>query len=165
MHETTRTGTAAATASAHASPQGCTSFRLRQLQRTVAQRYDAALRRSGLLTTQYSLLTHLQGMGPCKPGELARALRMDASTLTRNLKPLVEQGWVKVGEGVDARSRLIRLTPQGLAKRQAARRDWRQAQESLNDVLGVERVVQLHRLIDEVQSLLDADGMSPADEN
>ena len=150
---------------APARPQGCTSLRLRQLQRTVAQRYDAALRRSGLLTTQYSLLSHLQGMGPCKPGELARAMHMDASTLTRNLRPLVEQGWVEVGEGVDARSRLIRLTAAGLAKRQAARRDWRQAQESLNETLGAQRVVALHALLDEVQSLLDGHGNGGAHED
>lgn len=146
-------------------PQGCTSLRLRQLQRTVAQRYDAALRRSGLLTTQYSLLSHLQALGPCKPGELARALRMDASTLTRNLRPLIEQGWVELGQGKDARSRLVHLTPAGLAKRQAARRDWRQAQESLNEVLGLERVLALHALLDDVQSLLDAGGPDGANED
>lgn len=137
--------------------QGCTSLKLRQLQRTVAQLYDAEVGKSGLKTTQYSLLSHIQRLEPVRPGELARAMHMDASTLTRNLRPLQEQGWVKVGEGADARSRSVSLTPEGAAKRLEARRHWRIAQEMLNERLGLERVAALHALIDESLSVLDAD--------
>lgn len=44
---------------ADALPQGCTHFTLRQLQRRVSQRYDAALAQAGLKTTQYTLLSQL----------------------------------------------------------------------------------------------------------
>lgn len=139
-------------------PQGCTSLKLRELQRVVAQRYDAEVGKSGLKTTQYSLLSHIQALGPVRPGELARVMHMDASTLTRNLRPLQDQGWVVVSEGEDARSRSVSLTPLGLKKRQEARRHWRIAQEALNERLGPERVAALHALIDESLAMLDEDG-------
>jgi DNA-binding MarR family transcriptional regulator len=135
-------------------PQGCTNFKLRQLVRRVSQLYDAELARSGLKVTQYSLLTHVLKLGPIRPTDLARAMKLDASTLSRNLQPLVAAGWLEVGEGADARSRLVRITDAGRDKRQDAQRRWRAAQEQLNATLGVGRVLALHALIDECSELL-----------
>lgn len=137
-------------------PQGCTNFKLRQLLRRVSNHYDLEVGKSGLKTTQYSLLSHVLRLGPVRPGDLARAMTMDASTLTRNLKPVEVAGWVEVGAGEDGRSRLVNITEAGRAKRAEAQRHWRVAQESLNEVLGLERVLALHALIDESLALLAA---------
>ncbi|MBI5258845.1 MAG: winged helix-turn-helix transcriptional regulator [Burkholderiales bacterium] len=137
-----------------ARPQGCTNFKLRQLLRRVAHLYDAELAKAGLKTTQYSLLSHVLKLGPIRPGDLARAMGMDASTLTRNLKLLVEAGWVVVGAGEDARSRLVSITDAGRDKRAEAQRHWHAAQQALNEQLGVERVMALHALVDETMDLL-----------
>ncbi len=135
-------------------PQGCTNLKLRQLMRRVAQHYDAELGKSGLKTTQYSLLSHVARLGPIRPGELAREMMMDASTLTRNLRPLVDAGWLALGPGADGRSRLVDITAAGRAKRQEAQRRWRVAQEGINEMLGGRRVAELHALIDECLGLL-----------
>lgn len=140
-------------------PQGCTHFKLRKLVRRVARHYDAEVGKSGLRTTQYSLLSHVAKLGPLRPVDLAAAMQLDASTLTRNLRPLVDAGWLEQGAGPDARSRLVTITAEGRAKRQQAQRHWRQAQESLNAALGADRVAALHSLIDDCMSRL-----SPADE-
>ncbi len=137
-------------------PQGCSNFKLRQLLRRVGQRFDAELAKSGLKTTQYSLLSHVLKLGPIRPGDLALAMTMDASTLTRNLQPLVQAGWVALGPGADGRSRLVSLTDAGRAKRADAQPHWRAAQEGLNQRLGVERVLALHALIDDSLELLAA---------
>jgi DNA-binding MarR family transcriptional regulator len=129
-------------------PRGCTNLKLRQLSREVTRHYDAYVARTGLKNTQYSLLSHVVLLGPIQPVELARRMKLDASTLTRNLQPLVAQGWVEVGPGADARSRLISATADGRAKRAEAQRAWKQAQLALNQQLGEARVVQLHALID-----------------
>ncbi|MFT3815173.1 MAG: MarR family winged helix-turn-helix transcriptional regulator [Acidovorax sp.] len=139
------------------NPQGCTHFKLRQLVRRVARQYDAHMARCGLKTTQYSLLSHVAKLGPIAPGVLARAMGMDASTLTRNLKPLAAAGWVEMAAGADARSRLVAITEAGRAKRQEAQRHWRAAQQSLNDMLGLERVAALHAMLDECMALLGED--------
>ena len=88
-------------------PQGCTNFKLRQLMRRVGQLYDVELAQAGLRTTQYSLLSHVVKLAPVRPVDLARAMKMDASTLTRNLRPLVDAGWVTLDAGPDARSRFV----------------------------------------------------------
>jgi len=139
------------------TPQGCSNFKLRQLTRRVSQRYDAELSRTGLKTTQYSLLSHIARLGPIRPGELAQAMAMDASTLTRNLKLLVDAGWITLTAGSDARSRTVSITESGRAKRNEARHHWKAAQDSLNDVLGVKRVRALHALIDSALGLLSGD--------
>jgi DNA-binding MarR family transcriptional regulator len=143
-----------------AAPRGCTNYRLRQLTRQVSRHYDGVLADVGLKTTQYSLLSCLANQGPLRPADLAAQMRLDASTLTRNLQPLVAQGWVGIGPGVDQRSRLVSLTEAGRAKRTEAQRAWKSAQLALNERLGLERVAQLHALIDDCLALLEA----PADE-
>jgi len=139
--------------------RACTNFRLRQLTRRVTQFYDAELGKAGIRTTQYALLSHVLKLGPVRPGELARAMTMDASTLTRNLRPLVEAGWIEISAGPDARSRMVTITEAGRARREAARDDWQRAQTGLEARLGGSRVLALHALIDESLALLDA----PAD--
>jgi DNA-binding MarR family transcriptional regulator len=130
-------------------PRGCTNFKLRQLLRAVGRRYDAHFAQVGLKGTQYSLLSAILVSEPVQPAELARTMGLDASTLTRNLKVLVEQGWAVQGPGLDARSRRIESTPAGRAKHAEARRQWKKAQLELNATLGVARISELHALIDE----------------
>lgn len=136
-------------------PGACTNFRLRQLTRRVTQIYDAELAQAGIKTTQYALLSHVLKLGPVRPGELARAMTMDASTLTRNLRPLQDAGLVAISAGKDARSRSISITPSGAARREAARRNWKRAQARLQAMLGPDRIAALHTLIDEALPLLD----------
>lgn len=134
--------------------QGCTNFKLRQLMRGVAHHYDREMAQVGLKTTQYSLLSHVLKLGPLRPGELAQAMKMSASTLTRNLKPLIDAGWVELAAGSDARSRSVRITAAGSSKREQALQRWKVAQEGLNEVLGAGRVLALHQLINESMALL-----------
>ena len=123
----------------------------------MTQHYDAELAQAGLKTTQYSLLSHVMKLGPVRPGDLARAMTLDASTLTRNLRPLLAAGWVELAAGGDARSRSVTLTEAGRAKRAEGQRRWRVAQEGLNALLGVQRVVNLHALIDASLASLSPD--------
>jgi DNA-binding MarR family transcriptional regulator len=141
-----------------AAPRGCTNLKLRQLTRTVSRGYDAVVGATGLKNTQYSLLSHVVLLGPIRPSELAARMKLDASTLTRNLQPLAAQGLVEIGAGGDARSRLVAATPAGRAKRIEAQRAWKQAQLALNATLGAARVARLHALIDECLQRLEPAG-------
>lgn len=143
-----------------ATPQGCTNLRLRRLGRLVSRHYDTQVAASGLKTTQYSLLSHVLHLGPLRPVDLARAMNVEASTLTRNLKPLLTGGWVTQTEGADGRSRLIAITEAGRAKRAEAQAHWRTAQLALNELLGVERVLALHALLDDSLDLLQKAGLA-----
>lgn len=136
------------------SPQGCTNLKLRQLMRRVAQHYDNEVGKTGLKGTQYSLLSYVVKLGPIRAVDLAADMKISTSTLSRNLQPLIAAGWLSVGPGADARSRLIVATDEGRAKRVEGQRLWRVAQDGMNQALGAERVVALHALIDEALACL-----------
>ena len=148
-----------------ASPQGCTYFKLRQLLRSVSRLYDAEIGQAGLKGTQFSLLGYVLALGPVNPGELAERMGLDGSTLTRNLRLLQEQGWVRQGPGANARERRVEITPEGQAKHAEARVHWKRAQQllalvvsadpnSLNQVLEPGEVAHLHAAMDRAQALL-----------
>jgi len=142
------------TTPAPAGPRGCTNLKLRQLTRRVGRHYDRIVGACGLKTTQYSLLSQIVLRGPMRPGDLARVMEMEASTLTRNLQPLVGNGWIEIGPGADARSRSVAATPAGVVKRAEAQREWKRAQLALNRRLGEARVVELHALLDDCLALV-----------
>ena len=146
--------TAASRPQPAAKPQGCTHFQLRQLSRRVSQHYDGEMAKVGLKTTQYSLLSHILKLGPVRPGDLALAMTMEPSTLTRNLKPLLASGWVALAPGPDGRSRSVTITASGRAKRIDAQRHWKVAQSGLSQLLGAQRVMALHALINESLDML-----------
>ncbi len=158
MPSTRPSVTQASPAVPSATPRGCSNFKLRQATRLVSRHYDHYVADAGLKTSQYSLLSHVATLGPVRPADLAARMGLEPSTLTRNLQPLVAQGWVEVGPGADARSRQVTITEVGRAKRSEGQRAWKKAQLAFNDKLGEARVVQLHALLDECLQLMADDG-------
>jgi DNA-binding MarR family transcriptional regulator len=146
------------------APRGCTNLKLRQASRLVTRHYEAFVAPTGLKITQYSLLSYVVKLGPLRAGELAAAMQLDASTLTRNLRPLLQQGWVQMHPGDDARSRVIDATEAGRALRAQAQQAWKHAQLALNERLGTARVAALHTLLDGCISRLEPAAGDPDDE-
>ena len=91
----------------------CTLGYLRMATRLVTQIYDDILQPSGLRATQFSLLAGVALMGPATMSLLAEKGVMDRTTLTRNLKPLEDQGLIKVVPGEDRRTRQVAITRRG----------------------------------------------------
>lgn len=114
----------------------CTCANLRKAARMVTQAYDAALQSTGLKSTQFILLANLAEQGDMPLTQLADALVMDRTTLTRNLKPLVRQGLVHVAQEADLRVRRISLTRAGRAAVVAARPKWEAMQLRVSERLG-----------------------------
>lgn len=136
------------------SAEDCAYDTLRRLARSVANHFDSELAKAGLKTTQAGLLSEILRLQPVRPGELARALDIDPSTLTRTLRPLTAAGWVELGAGRDARCRSIRVTESGRAKQAQAHRHLRTARRSLNAKLGPRRLAELKSLMDESLGIL-----------
>jgi DNA-binding MarR family transcriptional regulator len=109
--------------------------------------YDQHLAGVGLKTTQYSVLVNA-GRAALPVAELAERLGMERTTLTRNLKPLIEAGWIELLPGADSRQRIVTLTQAGHAKLQQAWPAWRAAQDAFEQQMGVETVSALHGQLD-----------------
>ena len=128
-------------------PLGCTCFKLRKLTRTMSRLYDQHLATVGLKTTQYSVLTNA-AREALPVAELAERLGTERTTLTRNLKPLTEAGWITLEAGADSRQRIVTITAAGRAKVKQAHVAWRAAQDALEDLLGTATVRALHAQLD-----------------
>jgi DNA-binding MarR family transcriptional regulator len=116
--------------------QRCVCANLRMATRLVTQRYDDALRPVGLRIMQFTLLARLHAAGTLTMTELAEAASLDRTTLTRNLKPLIERGYVRTMLGKDRRERLVEVTDSGRAALRDALPLWAQAQASMTEGLG-----------------------------
>ena len=135
------------------TPLACTGARARRLTRRLTSVYETYLRDCGLKLTQYSVLMHLE-TEPQTLGQLAAALEMDRTTLTRSLKPLMDQGWVDEVPGEDARYRYVVLSAEGHKARRVAHRQWSVAQLALEEELGRDYVARLNEQLEEALSRL-----------
>jgi DNA-binding MarR family transcriptional regulator len=134
----------------------CLCNALRQASRAVSRLYDDELRRVGLRTTQYSLLRRLSHAGEVRQRVLGGLTSLDETTLTRNLRPLIDAGWVAISPGEDRREKLVRLTGDGAAKLREARPAWERAQERLRSRLPEGTWSGLLNLLPEVTRLADS---------
>jgi DNA-binding MarR family transcriptional regulator len=134
----------------------CLCNALRQASRTVSRLYDEELRGIGLRTTQYSLLRVLGRAGQVRQGKLSELAALDETTLTRNLRPLVDAGWIAIRSGKDRRERLVSLTVAGSAKVAEARPAWERAQARMQELLPKGTWQGLLDLLPELTRLADA---------
>ena len=126
----------------------CTVLRLRKAARRTTRLYDRHLASSGLGIAQFGLLQTLRTLDGCTVTDLAAALDMDRTTMTRNLTPLIKQGLVELGNGADKRSRAVAITPAGRTRLSEAVGRWRAAQSAVRQALGGSEVDALHALLD-----------------
>jgi DNA-binding MarR family transcriptional regulator len=135
----------------------CVCTAVRRVDRVLNRLYDEALRPSGLATTQYALLSTLsRAGGPLPHGELAAMQEMAGTTLSRNLKPLVRDGLVRIEPGNDRRTRHEAITEAGQAVLEEARPLWHSVQARVVAEVGEERVERLLTEIADVAGHLRA---------
>jgi DNA-binding MarR family transcriptional regulator len=141
----------AATIPAETDALICNCLALRQAARHVTQFYDEMLAPAGLRSTQYSILSKLNRLGPLTINALAAHMVMDRTTLGRNILPLQRDGLIAVKTGMaDRRSRELHLTKAGAARYAAGRRQWIEAQAQFEARFGSPRSADLRALLHSV---------------
>ncbi len=117
--------------------RNCLLTRTRQISRVLTAIYDQELRPFGINSPQFTLLVLILALGPLSRSDLGRRNHQDRSTLTRNLQPLVVQGWVSEDLPADGgRSRPLTLTKQGREMLRSAAPAWSAAQTKAKALLG-----------------------------
>ena len=110
----------------------CLCLHAQRAARSLARRFDEALRPVGLTSGQFSLLTSLNRPEPPTIGSVAALLAMDRTTLTANLKPLERRGLADVEvDPRDRRNRRLKLTDEGRALLRAATPIWERTHEEI----------------------------------
>lgn len=135
--------------------RSCTCFHLRQAARAVTRVFDETLAPAGLRATQFSLMMVLAHLETATVSELAQALIMDRTTLSRNLKPLEQGGWIRTAPGRDRRTRTLSLTARGRKALEKALPLWEQAQNAVLKRLGKPRWSGLMEHLGAAASLLN----------
>jgi len=146
----------ATTSSIDTIARTCIAVRLRLLNRVVTNLYDDALRPLGLKVSQLNILIVTAQLGLARPAQVCDILQLDASTLSRNVKPLQAHGWLEVVPDEDARAQPFRLTPQGKRLIEKAIPAWEEAQRQATELLGDEGSTLLDRAAKKV-SMSQAD--------
>ena len=132
----------------------CSCFAARRTARTITQHYEEHLKPSGLRVTQFTVLALLAAAGPQPLSRFADLLGLERTTLTRNLRPLLDRGWVTESATGDQRVRLLSITKRGGAVARAALPLWRQAQKSIARRLGGDAIRALATTSEAVAELL-----------
>ena len=135
-------------------PSPCHCMNIRRAARAVSDFYDTALRPSGLTAAQLSLLINLHALENATISTLAKTMRIDRTTLNRNLKPLLDAGLLVQNIGADSRTRLISLTDSGKATLELGCTLWEECQQDISEYMGESELAQLTKLIGKLESLV-----------
>jgi DNA-binding MarR family transcriptional regulator len=134
-------------------PSACACVNLRRASRAITRLYDKALDPSGLKVTQYSVLANVMRSGPINVTKLALLLKLDRTTLVRNLKPLESAGFLQQVATDDPRERVLAVSEAGRRAVEAASPHWQAVQSQLRDHLGAEFLEQLAVLVTALEEL------------
>lgn len=137
------------------SPSKCVCSNVRRASRAITKFYDAAMDPSGLKITQFAMLRNISMSGALNASELAQILRLDRTTLVRNLKSLQEQRLIENAASEDSRTRPLTVTPKGRKTLESALPYWEEAQAAISSKLGLENLEQFVSLLMKVESLTD----------
>ena len=129
----------------------CLAMRSRLIGRTVTGIYDDALRPVGVTAGQLNILAVVVRRGPVSPGEVARRLNIEKSTMSRNVERMKRKGWLAIRPGASARSQELRVTELGRRILVEAEPLWREAQRRTREILGTGGTEGIHRLADTIR--------------
>jgi DNA-binding MarR family transcriptional regulator len=126
---------------------------LRRAARAMTALYDSLLADTGLTLPQFSMLRALQRLGTQPMSRLAEEVRLDRTTLTRNLRLLHRRRWIEIHRGADQRQRTVSLTRAGESVIARAVIPWSRAQATVEVRLGPERLRTLREALVELETL------------
>jgi len=135
-------------------PSPCNCMNMRRASRAVTEFYDEVLKPSGLTTSQLALLRHLEMAEKTTISELAKMMRIDRTTLNRNMKPLSDAGFIAINPGQDSRTREIMLTETGKVAVAKGWVLWGEAQKSIKEYMGEEDLAKLVQLLSKLEALV-----------
>ena len=114
----------------------CLCLHVQRAARSLARRFDEALRPFDLTNGQFSLLMSLNRPVPPPMGPVASLLAMDRTTLTAALKPLERRGLVKISpDPTDRRSRILQLTDTGEQLLASAIQQWESTHREVEQLI------------------------------
>jgi DNA-binding MarR family transcriptional regulator len=95
-----------------------------------------------------AMLVLLSVRGESSATDVGKILRMEKSTVSRNVGRMRKKGWVEVTNPDDGLSQVITVTPKGRKLLAALHAEWAKAQKAARKLLGEEGVRSVAKLYD-----------------
>ena len=104
-----------------------------RLTMALGRRFRSRIDGDGVDPAQAAILYRLKCHGPARLGDLAEAMRLDASTVSRHVQQLGEQGFIdRDPDPEDGRARIIAISDAG---RSALKRTFDQRRAVISDAM------------------------------
>ncbi|MGA7263273.1 MAG: MarR family winged helix-turn-helix transcriptional regulator [Stellaceae bacterium] len=131
----------------------CMLMRARLISRVITAIYDEELRPLGIVSPQFALLVIISEIEPATRAEIGRYHHQDRSTLSRNLKIILSEGWAEeVQDEGGGRGRPIVLTEAGRDLIRKGAPEWRVAQARAKALLGEDGAIAITDIANSVMN-------------
>lgn len=124
----------------------CIAVRVRLINRVISALYDEAMRPFGLRVSQANVLVAVAHRGRARPADVCRMLRLERSTLSRDVEVMKREGWLESEPPAGGRNQTLRLTPEGRELLASVRPAWEAAQAEAGSLIGEPGVDALSRI-------------------
>lgn len=132
-------------------------MKLLRAREAIMGRFRLMLRENGLTEQQWRVLRALSAAERMDVSQVAGATFLLGPSLTRILRDLAAQGLIATeADPRDQRRKLVRLAPTGLARIETVAPLSEEIYAEIARLFGRDRLVELQRLLDELESRLTA---------
>ncbi|WP_299356040.1 MarR family winged helix-turn-helix transcriptional regulator [uncultured Shimia sp.] len=131
----------------------CIFTAVRKANRVLFRHYQDALSETGISIVQLSILRALERHGPLALSRLADDLAMERTSLYRTIEPLIESGAVQVENASTGKSKVARLTPEGLGTIERVMPFWAKAQEQLLNEVALAKLPDFQRALNAIAKM------------
>ena len=124
----------------------CIGARVRLINRVVSAIYDDALRPFHIRVSQANILVTIARKGEARPVDVCRLLRLEKSTLSRDVELMKSRGWLESEPPSGGRNQVLRLTASGQAMLERSLPAWEKAQAEASRLIGEPGILALRQI-------------------
>ena len=130
----------------------CVSFNLRKCSHIVGRIYEREMHDAPVHGPLFGILIAVRKRGSVSITALAKDMGLDRTTLTRNLRPLEEQGFIRIAP-LSANRKEVTLLEKGEVALERSLASWRNAQTKVLRELGEDRWERMRKDLAAVMAL------------
>jgi DNA-binding MarR family transcriptional regulator len=136
------------------TPQVCINAKLRRLHRLLNSVYMRKLKPFGLQGSMLSILFIIGKEQRINQKTIADRLVLDPSTMSRDLRKMLDNGWISIRKGKDSRHSELELTAKGYRLLEEVSPVWEKLHHSVEELLGTYHIGQIDTITNAIQSHL-----------
>ncbi|MFY4741867.1 MarR family winged helix-turn-helix transcriptional regulator [Aliarcobacter butzleri] len=131
----------------------CHCTNMRQISRKITNIYDEFLKPSNLNVTQYSLLSNLKRVQPIKMNDFSKVVKLDRTTLVRNLKPFINLSLIEIKSIDKSKAQLLELSQKGIELQNEGYKYWQKAQQYIEQTINHAELEIFYTIVKKMESL------------